>query len=104
MKNRNRYPQNWKELSRQCKERAQWRCQKCGVKHRTIRISKWTGRAWPVYLQAAHTHHDPHNNTPDLVAVCPACHWHYFRKPGTRPSWIIEKIKHNKLIAQAYLA
>jgi hypothetical protein len=86
----------------ECKERAGWRCEKCGVKHGTIRRSLHTGRAYPVWLQAAHPNHDPENPDPELVAVCGSCHWHYYRRPGTRPAWLIEKLKHQKLLDASY--
>ena len=102
MRNRQKYPRSWRRLARECKERADWRCQRCGVKHGTLRLSRWTGREWPVYLQAAHLKHDQENETPELIAVCPTCHWRYFRRPGQRAAWMIEKLKHQKLIALAY--
>lgn len=102
MRNRRKYPREWRRLSAACKERAQWCCEKCGVSHGTKRVSPWTGKEWPVYLQAAHVRHDPSNENPELTAVCPRCHWRYFRRPGQRPAWIIEKLKHRKLIAEAW--
>src|SRR5206468_10736534 len=98
MNNAKRYPRNWKQLATECKDLAGWRCSKCGVKHGTLRRSVWTGRVYPVWLQAAHPQHDPENENPELVCVCPSCHFHYFKKPGVRPAWIIEKIKHRKLL------
>jgi hypothetical protein len=102
MRNRERYGKNWRKRARACKERAGWLCQKCGVKHGTERVS-WSGNLWPVYLQAAHVEHDPENLEAALVAVCPWCHWHFYRKPGTRPAWMIERMKHRRLILVAYL-
>ena len=58
-------PKNWKTIATDCKEKANWRCEKCGVKHRTIRISRWTQKEYTVYLQAAHKNHDPDNQTPN---------------------------------------
>jgi hypothetical protein len=102
MRNRKQYPRNWRELARACKERARWLCERCGVAHGTPRRSIWTGRIWPVYLQAAHVHHDKDNPVPELVAVCPTCHWRYYRKSNQIPAWFIEKLKHRKLIQIAY--
>lgn len=102
MKGRRRYPRNWPQLARECKERAGWICEHCGVSQFAERVSRWTGNVYTVYLQAAHKHHDPENPTPELVCVCATCHWHHYRKPGTRPAWMIEKIKHQRLIAMAY--
>lgn len=103
MHHRKKYPPNWKQLSRACKDAAGWICERCGVKHGTRRYSTWTGREWPVYLQAAHRYHDPHNATPDLVCVCPTCHWKYFRRPGASArSWLYhERRKHRILLERA---
>ncbi len=103
MRNRKRYPREWPQLSRKCKERANWICQKCGVEHGAMRISRWTLREYTVYMQAAHVRHNPQCKRPELACVCPTCHWHYFRKHTQLPGWYIEKLKHQKLIAQAYL-
>src|SRR5437773_740133 len=59
--NSSRYPKQWTQLAQECKERAGWRCQKCGIRHGQIRWSLHTGRAFPVWLAAAHTNHDPEN-------------------------------------------
>lgn len=97
MRNRRNYPKDWKHRARACKERAGWHCEKCGYPHGKLRLS-WSGRLWPVYLQAAHVRHDPENIEAELVAVCPACHWRYYRKPGQRPRWMIERLKHQQLL------
>lgn len=98
MRNRQRYGKDWPQKSRECKERAGWQCEECYTPHGTLRTSKWTGKAWPVYLQAAHKHHDPHNPDAELVAVCPRCHWHFYRRPGQPAVWMIERIKHRCLL------
>ncbi len=104
MRNRRAYPANWRAIARQCKERAGWKCIKCQVQQGAQRVSIWTGNRYTVYLQAAHVDHDPDNPEPRLACVCPSCHWKHFRRPGQRPAWMIEKLKHQKLIEQAYLA
>jgi hypothetical protein len=101
MRNRRLYPKHWRKLARAAKERAGWHCEKCGIKHGTERLS-YAGNLWPVYLQAAHPKHDQGNEAPELVAVCPRCHWRYYRKPGQRAAWMIERLKHQKLIARAW--
>jgi hypothetical protein len=101
MKNRHNYPANWRKLARACKERAGWRCQKCGIAHKTLRWSPWTEREWPVYLQAAHVNHDPSNEEPELACVCPACHWRYYRRPGGQHTWLYyERRKHRILLGR----
>lgn len=103
MRNRKAYPAQWRAMSRACKDRAGWQCERCGVAHGSTRRSVWTGREYTVYLQAAHVKHDPFNEQPELAAVCPTCHWRHYRKPGQRPAWLIEKLKHQRLIQLAYL-
>jgi hypothetical protein len=96
MRNRSRYPE-WRKRSKACKEAAHWHCQKCGIEHGKLRLT-WSGRMWPAWLQAAHPNHDPENRESELVAVCAWCHWRYYRKPGTRPCWMIERAKHRHLL------
>jgi predicted HNH restriction endonuclease len=103
MRNAHRYPRKWKRnQARACKEAAGWKCEKCGIEHGTLRVSIWTGREWPVYMQAAHINHDPENDAPELACVCPTCHWRYYRRANQIPQWMIEKMKHRKLIQEAY--
>ena len=85
----------------ECKERAGWKCTKCGVKQGEKRVSCWTGNEYRVYLQAAHRNHDPANDAPDLVCVCPTCHWHFYRRHNQIPAWMFEKIKHRILLERA---
>lgn len=95
MRNRKKYPRQWQAIARACKIAANWRCQKCGIAHGTPRLSIWTLKEWPVYLQAAHRNHDQENETPDLVCVCPSCHWRYYRRPGqTLTNGVLEARKH----------
>jgi len=102
MRNRKRYAKNFKRRAREVKEQQGWYCLECGVRHGTVRRSIWTGHEWPVYLQAAHVNHDPENEDAELVACCPRCHWRYYRRPGQPAPWIIERMKHRKLIVIAY--
>jgi len=90
-----RYPSNWRRLATECKDRAGWRCERCGIKHGQIRWSRHTNRAYPVWLHAHHVRFDPENETPELLALCPSCHFSYRRNP---PAWLIEKMKHRKLL------
>lgn len=101
MKHRERYPKNWSHLARQCKERADWRCEHCAVPHGASRIGKRTGRPYQVALAASHLDHDPTNPAPRLAALCPSCHgrydWLYYeRQAQTR----LERMKHRMLLKQ----
>jgi hypothetical protein len=97
MKNRKKYPKNWKALSTACKNRAGWKCERCNIAHRTLRLS-YSGNLYPVYMQAAHVNHDPHNPNPTLICVCPSCHWRYYRNVGHMPVWMFEQRKHRILL------
>jgi hypothetical protein len=98
VRERHRYPKQWYILATACKDRAGWRCERCGIKQGTMRYSLRTERAHPVWLHAAHVHHDHGNPEPELMCVCPSCHWWYYRK-DIRPEWAIERLKHQRLIA-----
>ena len=102
MRNRRKYPRHWPKLIRERREAVGNRCQRCGVVHGTPRVSPWTGREWPVYLQCAHVHHDRENPEPDVIVVCPRCHWRYYRRRDQIPQWMLERMKHHKLIQVAY--
>jgi len=96
-----RYPRNWQQLARLCKERAGWECEVCGVTHGTERISRRTGAVYTVFLHAAHTTlHDTSNPDPTLQALCPTCHgqldWQ-LRKTGVEGTR--EKRKHQLLLS-----
>jgi hypothetical protein len=103
MNNRHKYPKNWRALALDCKERAGWRCKECKIPHGAIRIS-WAGRPYPVYMVAAHKNHDPFNPSPDLACVCPRCHWRFYRRQGQPAVWVIERMKHRKLLGKPLTA
>src|SRR2546429_1534825 len=98
MMNRHRYPKQWRRLATECKDRAGWRCERCGIKHGTLRRSLYTDRIHPVWLQAHHVNGDPESEEPQLQALCPSCHFFYRRNP---PAWLLERIKHQKLLARS---
>ncbi|HYU74536.1 MAG TPA: hypothetical protein VEL31_17840 [Ktedonobacteraceae bacterium] len=103
MNNRKKYPRNWRKLARACKERAGWQCKECKVLHGTLRLS-WAGRPYPVYMVAAHKNHDPFNPSPDLECVCPSCHFRFYRRQGQPAVWVIERMKHRKLLGKPLTA
>jgi hypothetical protein len=96
-----RYPRNWQQLARACKERANWQCEECHVTQGTERISHHTGAVYTVYLHAAHTMlHDTSNPDPALQALCPTCHglhdWQLRKQEEARA---FEKRKHQLLLS-----
>lgn len=97
---RRRYPANWEELSKQCKERAGWKCERCGAEQYSIAVSK-RNTPYMIYLHAAHRWHDKDNPEPELLALCVACHarhdWQY-KQAQARAH--LEHIKHLQLLIE----
>lgn len=94
MKYRELYPPNWDELAWECKERAGWQCEHCGVPHRTPAISR-AGEPYIIYLAAAHLDHDPWNFFPRLACLCPSCHGRYDWSWWERQRWLeLEVLRH----------
>lgn len=102
MRNRKKYPRDWRKRVQAAREAAGNKCTVCQVPHGTPRISRWTGRKWPVWLQGAHVNHDPENPSAVIVVVCPYCHWHFYRRHDQVPRWLLEKRKHKELIERAW--
>lgn len=100
------YPPNWKQLSRDCKEQAGWRCQSCHIRHGAKRKSKRTGKKYPVWLHAAHVRlNDTHNPHPLLWALCPRCHGRYDYWLRLREGVItLEQLKHRILLHRKRMA
>lgn len=82
--NKARYPKNWKAISLAIRERAGYRCERCGIEN---------GRTHPVtgskvILTVAHLDHQPENCEPgNLLAMCQRCHNNYdapMRRAGIR--------------------
>jgi len=70
---RSKYPADWDAIARKVKERAGWRCERCGTPHGTD-----LGRR---ILTVHHKDHNPANcATENLIALCDACHLREERK------------------------
>lgn len=96
-----RYPRNWSELAKRCKEQADWQCEHCTVQHGSQRLSKRTGEPYDVRLAAAHLNHDPANPNPSLAALCPTCHGRYDWEHRTRQENVdLERLKHKMQLKQ----
>jgi heterodisulfide reductase subunit B len=105
MRNRKKYARNFRKRARAEKERVGWKCTECGAIHGSKRFSRWVQREVTVYLQAHHPDSDPENENAVLVVVCPRCHFQFHRrKGGPPPRWLLESMKHKKLIVLAYLS
>lgn len=73
--NWNDYPADWKRISREVKDRADWKCEVCGKQCRrpgeTFDTHKRT-------LTVAHLNHTPMDCRPEnLKAMCAPCHLKY---------------------------
>ena len=96
---RKQYPDNWDEMSLQCKERAGWKCEFCHIPQGRKRKSKRTGQWYRVYLHAAHRDHDLGNPTPVLLCLCPTCHGKYDYQHRIKEQHLsLERMKHRKLL------
>jgi hypothetical protein len=83
--NRDRYPDNWPDISASIRQRSGGQCEcrgECGRGHRG-RCRAWNGNRHPVtgskvVLTVAHLDHTPENCDPEnLRAMCQACHLSY---------------------------
>jgi hypothetical protein len=93
------YPANWEKLARECKERAGWHCEECGIAHLAWRINQETGEAKRAILCAAHLDHDPWNPHPRLRALCLSCHARYDYSVRERARWLaLERKRHQWLV------
>lgn len=73
--NRGRSPANWKEIRAAILERADNKCEFCGIENYAVRDGS------RVVLTIAHLDHTPEHNNPDnLRALCQRCHNRYDAK------------------------
>ena len=80
--NKARYPKNWKQIRQKILERADNKCEFCGVENHSLRyrVSEKDGLEIPtrVVLTIAHLDHTPENCDPsNLRALCQRCHNRY---------------------------
>ena len=97
---RRKYPTNWEQLARACKERADWKCEHCHVEQFATRTSK-RGTPYFIYLHAAHIYQlDTRNTQPELIALCISCHAAYDYQHKQREKRIeLERLKHRRELA-----
>jgi len=106
--NAKRYPQNWRDISKAIKERAEWRCEcegECGRGSHIGRCSNTHNEPaydskYNVILTTAHLDHVPENCEPDnLKAMCQACHLSYDKHhhAKTRAKTKAEQLRANNL-------
>ena len=69
---KSRYPENWKEIALGVKEKAGWKCAKCG---RQCRRPGEPFRGHKVTLTVHHINHRPEDcREENLIALCAPCH------------------------------
>lgn len=85
------YPAGWKELARQVKEAAGWKCERCGVPHGNV----------PNVLTVHHLDFDKQNiELWNLAALCQRCHlriqakvsWYQDTLDGVHSEWLARHI------------
>lgn len=80
------YPANWKEIARQIKEQAGWRCVRCGHAH-----DPKAGRTLTVHhLDMDPSHSDPAKYWWNLAALCQRCHLQIQAKVVMERQWMFE--------------
>lgn len=68
--NKSRYPKNWKEIRASILQRANNKCEFCGIENYSVREN-----GSKVVLTIAHLDHTPENCDPEnLRALCQKCH------------------------------
>lgn len=79
IKDKSRYPSNWKEIRQRILERANNCCEFCGVENHTMR---WNGKKdVKIVLTIAHLDNVPeHCDESNLRALCQKCHLTYDAK------------------------
>ena len=83
--NKKRYPKNWKEIRQQILDRANNRCEFCGVENHSYQWREKENaqgeKMFKVVLTIAHLDHTPENCDPsNLRALCQKCHNRYDAK------------------------
>lgn len=105
------YPPNWKDVIRPTiLRRDGYKCQSCGIKHRSLVYvgskgqyihvdefgAEWANyqgkRVITIYLTVAHLDQDKTNNdASNLLSLCPRCHSRYDRKYNSLSRNILKK-------------
>lgn len=86
--NKSRYPKNWKQIRESILERANNRCEFCGIENHiykdvtvTDKHGGYVAKRVYVVLTIAHLDHTPENCDPsNLRALCQKCHLTYDAK------------------------
>lgn len=105
MRNKHLYPDDWPEISRQCREQAGWQCERCGIRQGDDRISR-RGNIYKVVLMACHEDHNQrHRADARLICLCCVCHWWHDFEMFQLAEWRkLERMKHLRLITSQRIA
>jgi len=78
--NKARYPKDWKQIRQRILQRANNRCEFCGVENHSI-VDRGNGRMVKIVLTIAHLNHTPEDcRDENLRALCQQCHLRYDAK------------------------
>lgn len=91
--NKKLYPKNWKQIRESILQRANNKCEFCGVDNYAIVQRK--DKKVKIILTIAHLDHNPQNNNPEnLRALCQKCHNTYDieHRKETRKQTLKEKL------------
>lgn len=79
--NKSRYPKNWKQIREKILERANNKCEWCGVENHSYRLNEKTGKKTRIVLTIAHMNEVIEDCSPgNLRALCQKCHLSYDAK------------------------
>ena len=79
--NKARYPKNWKDIRARILQRANNRCEFCGVENHTYRLNSKTGKNAYIVLTVAHMNEVIEDcSDENLKALCQRCHNQYDAK------------------------
>jgi hypothetical protein len=81
-KSTGKYPKDWPKLAKACKERAGWRCERCG---------KPQGKGKGHGLNAHHLDWNRSNrNEWDICCICAGCHLIFQHKYQGTEAWLFD--------------
>lgn len=79
--NKDRYPKDWKDIRARILQRANNRCEFCGVENHTYRLNPKTGKKAYIVLTIAHMNEVIEDcSDGNLKALCQRCHNQYDAK------------------------
>ena len=79
--NKARYPKDWKDIRARILQRANNRCEFCGVENHTYRLNPKTGKNAYIVLTIAHMNEVIEDcSDENLKALCQRCHNQYDAK------------------------